>query len=503
MTRRILICLGAVFICLAASLSWARQGVAPETQIIAQAGEESKEDIWGEEETEDEIEKDVWEEEGTEEGVWEEEETEEMPSKEAESEKMFPFELSGRFWNRYAHDINDDSSFEDDAFNHTELQLKAEYTPNESINILLSADADYFIYRNGGDRDYDSNVRPWECYVRFSGSGFDLTVGNQFVRWGKADEVSPLDIINPEDLRDGFVRDREERKLPIPMLDLKLFKDVYKLEALFIPFFVESELDLRGRDWAYFDHYGEEIGDFLVIEEDPPNTFRNSEAGLRLSGTVRNLDYAFSYFYTRDDLPSFDSLILPPGISIDPDSATLKDLTRFAFLTRQPIRLRYIRQNVVGFEFETTWRDFGLRGEAAYINKKPFMTDLLESIKRPVYHYVLGMDYNGPGSFYCNLQFSQEIIRHYEDGILFFDDVTSSVNGKVSKGILDDNMELSLRYLYNITKEDYYINPGVSLKYWKNITLDFGLEIEGGPSNSSLGIFDDNDEIYGIFKYQF
>ena len=239
--------------------------------------------------------------------------------------------------------------------------------------------------------------------------------------------MSPLDIINPEDLRDGFVRDRQERKLPIPMLDLKLYKDVYKLEALFIPFFEKSELDLLGRDWAYFDHYVEEIGDFSVIEEEPSNTFRNSEAGLRFSGTVRNLDYAFSYFYTRDDLPSVDSLVLPPGVSIDPDAATLKGLAEFSFLTRQPIQLRYIRQNVSGLELETTWRDFGIRGEAAYINKKPFMTDQLESIKRAVFHYVLGVDYSGLGGFYCNLQFSQEIIRDYEEGILFLDEVTNRV----------------------------------------------------------------------------
>ncbi|MDY7037072.1 MAG: DUF1302 family protein, partial [Thermodesulfobacteriota bacterium] len=459
----------------------------------------TQKDDWGEKGTE----KDVWDDEGLkDEG--DEKRTEDAPWEKEEAEEISPFELSGRFWNRFAQDLKDESSFEDDNFNHSELRLKAEYTPNESINIVLSVDVDYFIYRSGGDWDYTGNIRPYENYFRFSGSNFDLTAGNQFVKWGKADEVSPLDIVNPEDLRDGFVRSREERKIPIPMMDLKLFKDTYKLEALFIPFFTKSKLNLVGRDWAFFNHYEQEVGNFTIIDEDPPNDLHHSEAGIRFSGTFKNLDYSFSYLYTREDLPSIDSLTLPPGFSIDnPDSVTLEDLVRFALLTRQPIRLKYGRQNVMGVEFETTWRDFGLRGDIAYIHKRSFITDRLESIRKPVYSYVLGMDYNGPASFYFNLQFSQEIIQDIDDPILMLDRITSRVNGKISKGFLDENVEICLRYLYNFTREDYYINPSIILNYWKNITIDFGFEIEGGPSNSTLGTFDDNDEVYCIFQYQF
>jgi len=69
--------------------------------------------------------------------------------------------------------------------------------------------------------------------------------------------------------------------------------------------------------------------------------------------------------------------------------------------------------------------------------------------------------------------------------------------------LFEDKMELALRYLYNFTRDDYYINPLVRLKYWTNITVDVGVEMVGGPSNSTLGVFDNNDEIYASFKYQF
>ncbi len=559
---RYFICLGSILICLIVSLSWPGHGVALEgcdsnkqeagheeltinglkvvpqafcpgkhvnisgsvrgSQTIAQAGD-GKKDSWGEKGTE----KDDWGDKGTEEGDWGDEKDEwgdkekdewgdkekdefgeeekgETPWKGDEVQKKSPFKLSGRFWNRFGQDLDDDSNFEDDNSNHAELQLKFEYTPNDTINLLLSVDVDYFLYRSGDDWDDDCDVRPYEAYVKFSETSFELTVGNQFVRWGKTDEVSPLDIVNPEDLRDGFVRSREERKIPIPMLNMKWFKGMFKLEGLFIPFFIESKVDKVGRDWAFFDHYDREVGYFFRFEEEPPNNLHSSEAGIRLSGTIKNLDFAFSYFHTRDDLPSIDSLILPPFFPIiDPDSVTLEDLVTFAVRTNQPVLLKYDRQNVTGFEFETTWRDFGLRGEVAYVYKKTFLTDRLQSVRKPVYHYVLGADYNGPDSFYCNLQFSQQIIQHYDDNILFSSKVTNMVNGKVSKGFFDDNVEIGVRYLYNFTDEDYYINPHVILKYWKNITLDFGFEIEGGPPESTLGTYDDNSEVYGVFQYRF
>ena len=113
------------------------------------------------------------------------------------------------------------------------------------------------------------------------------------------------------------------------------------------------------------------------------------------------------------------------------------------------------------------------------------------------------MDYSRPGSFYANLQFSQQIIRHFEDGLLFADEVTNSVNGKVSKELWNSQLELALRYLYNFTRDDYYINPFATLKYWQNLTLQLGVEFEGGPDESTLGLYDDNDEVYLVFQYHF
>jgi len=480
MAKRLCLCYIAAFFCVSVSLSW-----------VGQTSGANTEDPFESPALEDEFATELPQ--GTAEEPWGEE----------EFGKPSPFQLHGRIWNKYGHDIEDDSGFEDDDYNHAELRLEAKYVPNQRIHAVLSVDADYYMYGNNDDWDYDDDVRIYNAYIALSGSKFNLKVGNQMVKWGKTDEVSPLDNINPEDFRDGFVRRREERKVPIPMVNLELYEGLYKLQTLFIPVFEESDLDIVGRDWALLDHFEQEIGTFRVKEEDYPKNFKNSDAGVRLSGTITNLDYAFSYLYARDHLPSLGSLIVPAGFPLPFTSATFKDLAEFARTTDQPIELSYDRRSITGLEFETTWGDFGLRGDIAYIHERTFMTDALQSIKKPVFQYVLGADYNGPNAFYCNLQFSQAIVYDYDDSILLSEEITNTLYGEITKGILDDNVKLGLRYYYGITGKDYYYRPSILLKYWQNLKLEFGAEILGGPDDTILGVFQDNDQVYGILKIDF
>jgi len=382
------------------------------------------EDVWGDEPSSQD--QDPWAEDPTdkrEDSPWDDQEpsqeappwdtekavTDDLPPWEQEkAEAASPISFSGHFWTRYGNDINEETPYEYDGTSHTELRLKAAYNPGPNWYALFALDANAFLYRNGSDWYDDLGVRPHEAFVRYSGPSYEISLGNQLVKWGKADEVSPLDNVNPEDLRGGFVRSRESRKLAVPMLNIKFFKDVYRLEALFIPFFRRSKLDLVGRDWALFTHLDREVRPFEIVATKPANNLSNSEFGLRFAGTVRKFDYALSFLHTREDIPSFDSLLTPPGFRVpDPDGVELRHLVEFASnpLAPQPIRLQYRRQNVLGFEFETTWKSLGVRGELAYLRKRSFLDDRLRRVEIPVWSYVLGVDYNKPGSFYVNLQF--------------------------------------------------------------------------------------------------
>lgn len=419
------------------------------------------------------------------------------------TEKPSRFELGGKLRNKLGHDTEEDNEFEDDFYNHAEVQLEAKYLPNETFHAVISLDADYFAYHNDSDWDYDNDIRLHNAYINLAWPSCNLKVGNQIVRWGKSDGYSPLDNLNPEDLRDGIGGRREDRKLAIPMVNLELHRGLYTLQGIFLPFFKKSKFDLLGSDWSLFDHMEEQIGPLAIKEEDPSNTLQNSEAGVRLSGTVRNFDYAFSYFYTHEDEPSLDSLAVPPGFPASFESVTIRDLAVFAKATNQEILLRHDRRNIYGFEFETTLGDFGLRGDAAYTSRGGFITSELKRIRKPIFQYMVGADYNGPEAFYLNLQFSQTFIQGYDDRIVFADDITSAINGTVSKEFLNGDIKLEFRYFYDLSGEAALCNPKFFFNYWQNFSIEVGAEFFDGSDETTIGLFRDNDQVYGIVEVNF
>ncbi|RLB83902.1 MAG: hypothetical protein DRH15_05260, partial [Deltaproteobacteria bacterium] len=274
----------------------------------------------------------------------------------------------------------------------------------------------------------------------------------------------------------------------------------YKLQAIYIPFFRKSKFDFKGDDWAFFDHYEDEMGHFQIVKDDVPKTLDNGEFGVRGSGTVRNFDYAFCYFYTRSDLPALGTMSVSHLVPLPVSDATLRKLAQLSASANQPINISYDRVSVTGFEFETTLGGFGLRGEAGYFNKISFLTNTLQKVRKPVFQYALGLDYSGQEAFYVNLQFLQSFVIDYDDDILFTRKTTSSAFGKITKGVFDDKLELGLRAYYNFSDKDYYWNPSATIKYWQNITFEVGADILGGAADTTMGLFRENDQLYGILR---
>jgi len=413
------------------------------------------------------------------------------------------FTLRGQVWNRFAQDTKEHNRFEDDRYNHLEVQLEGKYVLTQTLQFVLGIKANYFAYNNNSDWHHDGEVSLYNAYVNLALSNVNVKVGNQVVLWGKADEISPLDNLNPEDMRDGFVRRRVERKIPIPMVHVEWSQDVYKLQGIFIPFFKRAKLDLRGTDWAFFDHIDDEIGPFAVVEEKPPKTLGNSEVGVRFAGKVRALDYAVSYLRTRADLPAVDSLTTPPGFQLPIPRPTVRDLARFAQATGQTIHLTHNHQDVFGFEFETVLGSIGVRGDLAYVADKSFLTRALRAINRPVFQHVMGADYNGPSNLYVNFQFAQSVIQDYDKTILSFTKLTNEFYGTISKEVFANNLKVAFRYFYNITRASSYYNPSVVVQYWPNVTIELGGDVLGGPRDTVPGFFRGNDQVYVTLKIFF
>src|SRR5262249_21149343 len=145
----------------------------------------------------------------------------------------------------------------------------------------------------------------------------------------------------------------------------------------------------------------------------------------------------------------------------------------------------------------------GLRGDIAYVADKSFLTRALRAINRPVFQYVVGADYNGPSNLYINFQFSQSVIQDFEKTIIAFTKLTNEFNGTISKELFANNLKVAVRYFYNITRASYYVNPYVAIQYWPNVNIEVGGDMLGGPRDTPVGFFRDNEQAYITLKVFF
>ena len=119
------------------------------------------------------------------------------------------------------------------------------------------------------------------------------------------------------------------------------------------------------------------------MEEDPSDSLYNSEGGVRLSGITGSIDWAVSWLYAREDLPTPDSFDVPAGFPLSAGNLATSQLAAVSNALGQPVVLIHDRQNIFGFEFETTLDSFGVRGDIAYIDHTSYFTRDLQRIRKP------------------------------------------------------------------------------------------------------------------------
>lgn len=422
-----------------------------------------------------------------------------------------PFDFGGFIQATGALDTKDDGANEQTQTARTIMRLEGKWTRDEKTisraasnkgnsYALASAEWDYLWFGPDDSQEYN-NIRLFEGYFYWSNKRVrprfrttpirygikrsfswlrgpvDIRVGRQIVRWGKTDQISPVDNLNPQDLREFITHDLEDRKIPNWMVRARLFSDFFTIEGIYLPFFESSRIDYFGTDWSLFRHM-KRIG---VHEEEPDLKFKNGEGGVRVTKTISRWDLGLSYLYAWEDLPHFESF---------PEDGS-------------DIQVIYKRSNIIGFEFETTVGKIGLRGEAAYFDSQSFLTENLTSVSKPVFHYVIGVDYSSANGWYVNVQFSEQTIREYQRDILYFRKSNTALNGEVSKEFSRGHFKALLRYNYGLSDKSYYLNPKIICTYFTDLDIILGMNVFGGNTETLLGFYDANGQFYLDLKYRF
>jgi hypothetical protein len=422
-------------------------------------------------------------------------------------------EADGKLAVKYSRDLRRDDDFENlnDLRVLFEGSLKYSFTPQN----FIKAGIRYRYIREWEGTGFDySKVFPGEIYLNLAGGDGYLGIGTQIVRWGRTDEISPIDVINPEDLTELFINRRAERKLAVPMVRLGLLHGPGSLEFIYLPVFRESEIIYFESDWAVFPHVRGRLASVspppvqgyisnLQLEENKPSSrFENGEWGARLAGSLPNLDVGLSYFYGWEDTPlpaartergeSIRQIIFHPeraaGVfSSLPSPVTGDDLT---------FDMEFHRFHLFGLDAATTWRDIGFRAEAAYFKDRHFITSTDGTLVREDnIHLVFGADYTLSDNVYLNALYSFDKVL--DSGRFELRPRTQQdIVGNITWDIREEVLTLSMFAFYSLSDGSLYFNPLLLWDALDNFTLETGFNLIWADEGDILSPYRDNDTVY-------
>lgn len=422
------------------------------------------------------------------------------------------FSISGIIQARGAADTHNDPENEHGNNFRNRVIIETEYKKNFTI----SAISDYLVFGNENHKD-DYDIKIHEAFYRYAGNSVKVTAGKQIIRWGKTDQISPVDTLNPEDMREFIIPEYEDRKIPVWMADIIFHFTDFSVEGVYIPVFENSEIDYFGSDWAIFSHTKNDINDssipdihkayfnnIQVHETAPHDHGLNGEYAFKISGTTNGWDIGATYHYAWEDFPYFKSFPVK-NINVN-GSITEESLVSSldnALFTMEKIETKYLRTSITGLFFETTISDFGFRGEAAWQNKESFLTSSLTSVTSPTLFYIIGADYTSPTEWYINLQAAHRHIFNHDPSTLYFKKDTFSLLGEISKDLYFTWLKAALHYNITLNDNEYYLSPRLKYTYITNLTLLLGANIFEGRQTSFIGRFDQDDQFFIDLKYLF
>lgn len=175
--------------------------------------------------------------------------------------------------------------------------------------------------------------------------------GKQFIRWGKADIVTPTDRFAPRD----YLTVVDNEFLAVTAGRLNFEKGANTIEAVFAPRFTPSRLPLADQRWSPPPAEVAVPVEIVGVRTDFPG---GPQSGIRWSHAGR-VEFEFSFYQGFNHLPSFD--LEPLGVtSLGPQAA---------------VNVFYPKMIMGGANVAIPARLFTIKGEAAHFSSKDDRAD--------------------------------------------------------------------------------------------------------------------------------
>ncbi|MCX8093698.1 MAG: hypothetical protein N3E50_05975 [Candidatus Goldbacteria bacterium] len=374
-----------------------------------------------------------------------------------------------------------------------ESRLKLELLSTLSQEIAFKSRV-YTVYSPKIYNEIKFNLQ--EAYIDYYTEIMDIRIGRQIISWGKADELNPTDILNPEDISNIF-EEKSIRKIGVfgIKLDLKLFDSV--ITGIYIPDIQFHKLPEAHSTWDFFSIGLKKMG-LITLPSIlyPENSLDNSEWAIKISKTIENFDFTLSFADVIDNLFSIKMKIIPPGIPT-------------------PDYLYYNRTQMIAADFAASLFEFGVWAEVAYfITKDKDGTDPF--MKNPYFQYVIGMDYTLPFDIKINIQyFREDVTCVNDDKEKELEKKSFSPTGlsipvkqvgslRLGKNFGEANANsLEIFCIYDIEEKGVMMGPRILISPTDAFKVETGAFVFDGQENSIFNMFNLNDEVYVKATYSF
>jgi hypothetical protein len=406
----------------------------------------------------------------------------------AEELNLFGFwELRGGV--RLAHDPHQQRA----SLGETRLQIGTEQLLWDKVNFKLTADLlyDQALDRHGvnletGDGFFDLR----EASFGFSPLDFlDVKVGRQVLTWGTGDLVFLNDLF-PKDWQSFLSgRDVEYLKAPSDALKLSFFSDLVNWDVVFTPRF-DGDRSISGKRISYYNPLlRRRAGRDFVQSFDTPNVwFRDSEWATRVWKNVNGVEYAgYGYWGYWKSPGGFD----PTGLS-----ATFPRLNVYGGSVRAPLW-----GGVANFEAAYYDSTEDRRGNNRFVNNSEmrFLVGYERQVPEITNDLTLGAQY-----YVEWLQDYDEYRRTLLPGFQARDEIRHLMTLRVTKLLLNQNLELSLVTFFSPSDADAYLRPRASYKIDDHWKAEIGGNVFiGSDQTTFFGQFVDNTNVYLALRYSF
>ena len=268
-----------------------------------------------------------------------------------------------------------------------------------------------------GQITWQSELDSGETYVSlYNLQGlWSLYLGFQYFSWGTADRISPIDILNPRNLRlsprPRLNRSRQEK---LSVLGVKFQLEPiswFRLEAAYLPFYRDNQLDTRAALKGPLA---------LMGIKKPPKVlgsaldFRKPTLGGRMRFDLRSQNVSvtlgLNYLYAPDSA-------LTPKIKVkrakDPKTGN-----SLPFFVADELQLEREQLHHWGFDVRLGFPSWNLWLDSVF-SLNPNWSKGSYATRSPKFESVLGMDvqYGPQQRFYANFQYSLRWLPDYRESL--------------------------------------------------------------------------------------